>query len=416
MELQSLTLRGVGPFANASIDFESPCGVTFFTGLNGSGKTTILDAIRFWFGGQYGLVERVLPRAGSPSEFQIDLRATLDGRDISAKVTDPNHPRLTATETPTNASPEAKLWWLPNATVLYDARPGFVVDYWCPSTTSVGAYEIGALEKPNHKTLLANALDGTYTRARTTQLICHAEFLRESPDPIEARLGSALQRLIERIINESLLDGRYAGLSRASLTPFVEQAGHRVPLGGLSAGNAYQINRMIGLLSKMYSASALRGDDPNSLHETPGLLLIDEAENHLHPRWQKRFIPAVRSIFPNVQIIATTHSPFVLASTPGARVYVTRYDPSVKRCIVSDESAAYAHLSIEEILLSDAFDQTQPWGPEVTRLLEERTRAVESGDELKRREINASLSRMNPVAFGWLKVENEHGPSHPEAP
>ena len=411
MQLHTLSLRNVGPFAEAEIDFESPSGVTFLTGLNGSGKTTVLDAIRFWFGGQYGFVERALPRVGTQGDFLIAPRFTINEALVTARVTDPNHARNPQLLQVT--SPDAAGWHLPNAVLLFNATPTFVVDYWCPATTAVGAYEINALEIPNHRALLQNSLDGRYTRARTTQLICHAEFLRESPDPSEARLGAALHALIERIINESLLEGRYAGLSRTTLTPFVEQAGHRVPLGGLSAGNAYQINRMLGLLGRMYSAHVLRGGDPATLHETSGLLLIDEAENHLHPRWQKRFIPLVRSLFPNVQIIATTHSPFVLASMPGARVYVSRYDAQARACTLTDETAAYAHLSIEEILLSEAFDETQPWGEEVTALLAERARAIASKDEAARRAVNARLARINPASFGWMKVENEFGPIEP---
>ena len=46
-----------------------------------------------------------------------------------------------------------------------------------------------------------------------------------------------------------------------------------------------------------------------------------------------------------------------------------------------------------------------------TTVLAERTRAVEAGNEAERRRINARLSRINPVAFAWLKVENEFGPS-----
>ena len=45
----------------------------------------------------------------------------------------------------------------------------------------------------------------------------------------------------------------------------------------------------------------------------PATLLIDEIENHLHPTWQRRVIPALLKHFPGLQIFATTHSPFVVA-------------------------------------------------------------------------------------------------------
>ena len=52
---------------------------------------------------------------------------------------------------------------------------------------------------------------------------------------------------------------------------------------------------------------------PNPL-AAPGILLIDEIELHLHPRWQQKVIPALRTAFPNTQLIVTTHSPAVLTT------------------------------------------------------------------------------------------------------
>ena len=49
----------------------------------------------------------------------------------------------------------------------------------------------------------------------------------------------------------------------------------------------------------------------------PAILLIDEIENHLHPRWQRRVIPTLKDAFPKLQIFATTHSPFVVAGVEG---------------------------------------------------------------------------------------------------
>lgn len=52
---------------------------------------------------------------------------------------------------------------------------------------------------------------------------------------------------------------------------------------------------------------------PNPL-EAPGILLIDEIELHLHPRWQQKVIPVLRAAFPNTQLIVSTHSPAVLTT------------------------------------------------------------------------------------------------------
>lgn len=48
--------------------------------------------------------------------------------------------------------------------------------------------------------------------------------------------------------------------------------------------------------------------------ETPGIVLIDEIDMHLHPNWQWRVVDALKNTFPKVQFIATTHSPIIIAS------------------------------------------------------------------------------------------------------
>ena len=55
--------------------------------------------------------------------------------------------------------------------------------------------------------------------------------------------------------------------------------------------------------------------------EQPAVLLLDEVENHLHPTWQRRLMPALLDHFPGVQIFATTHSPFVVAGMKQGQVH-----------------------------------------------------------------------------------------------
>ena len=60
--------------------------------------------------------------------------------------------------------------------------------------------------------------------------------------------------------------------------------------------------------------------------QQPAILLIDEIENHLHPTWQRRVIPALQKHFPKLQIFATTHSPFVVAGLKGGQVHLLQRD------------------------------------------------------------------------------------------
>jgi predicted ATP-binding protein involved in virulence len=51
------------------------------------------------------------------------------------------------------------------------------------------------------------------------------------------------------------------------------------------------------------------------VEKTPGVVLIDEIDLHLHPQWQMTILKMLTEVFPRVQFITTTHSPIVLSET-----------------------------------------------------------------------------------------------------
>lgn len=53
-----------------------------------------------------------------------------------------------------------------------------------------------------------------------------------------------------------------------------------------------------------------------------GIILIDEVESHLHPQWQREIVPSLRKTFPKCQFIVTTHSPQVLSNIPNENIFI----------------------------------------------------------------------------------------------
>lgn len=399
MRLLRLDIENIGPFDSASLEFlkspEDRPAVTFITGENGTGKTILIDAIRAWFGYPFATLERNILRPGSPAA--IELTYELQRQSVQRRrVFDGGH--STKGLIAPSLAPVGEMKSKPTG--------GVVCDYW-QSTPGGGGYDLESLSPPQLREYFDfnQALQGTQSNREVTQLLCHFDYLRDSRDKQERAAGEALYAAAERIVKLGLLDGELTAVRRSTLTPMVRQAGHEVPLANISSGNAYFIQRMIGLLGKMYAVQVLCDKPVAELCQTRGLLLIDEAENHLHPRWQKRFLGDVLSVFPNLQIIATTHSPFVLASLPGARVYVCRWDG--QRCTVSEETEVYANQPVDEILLSPAFDGTQPFGPEISDLLRRRKQAIAAGDQAARRQIEEDLLARNPEHFSYLRVDQK---------
>ncbi|TAN48277.1 MAG: hypothetical protein EPN21_15260 [Methylococcaceae bacterium] len=90
----------------------------------------------------------------------------------------------------------------------------------------------------------------------------------------------------------------------------------REPFGldQLSDGFSSAIQIVAELLLRMEARQTGR-------YDMPGVVLIDEIETHLHIELQKQILPFLTDFFPHLQFIVTSHSPFVLNSLPDAVVF-----------------------------------------------------------------------------------------------
>lgn len=84
----------------------------------------------------------------------------------------------------------------------------------------------------------------------------------------------------------------------------------------LSDGYAAILDIVVDLILKMQSKNSL-----TRAYKKKGIVLIDEVETHLHLEMQKMIMPILTKVFPNIQFIVSTHSPFVLNSLENAVAY-----------------------------------------------------------------------------------------------
>ena len=95
-----------------------------------------------------------------------------------------------------------------------------------------------------------------------------------------------------------------------------------------------------------YRMALLNPDLLEHVLETPGIVLIDEIDLHLHPAWQKKIVDDLIHIFPNIQFVITTHSPSVLANVRKEYVQILNHYQLYK-----PQDTTYGR-SVEEILRS----------------------------------------------------------------
>lgn len=94
-----------------------------------------------------------------------------------------------------------------------------------------------------------------------------------------------------------------------------------LPLNMLATGTKISAGLAIDLASRMARANPHLGAD-DLLEQTPGIVLVDEIDLHLHPKWQREIVPALRRTFPRVQFILTTHSPQVISTVEAENIRI----------------------------------------------------------------------------------------------
>lgn len=394
MKIEKLYIKNIGPFREAILEFptntqkteETP--VTIITGINGAGKSIIIDAIRAALCGEQ--IERNI--VANENDFEIRMSINYDGvfKEIESHSFSNGH--ISPAEWNDLGQYFLSGYKLPGR--VYN----WVIDYWS-SKIPADSFTIDTMKSIRPERVLSKVLIGKKSNVELTNFICQIDYLRTSEMPEEQTIGKAMYFKLKEIVNLCLGSGTFKYVRRSDLTPIVVQNNIELSLEKLSSGNIFLIEHLVMLMSKFYSVASLNNIPAEKMFEISGLLLVDEVENHLHPLWQKRILGIIRQLFPNLQIILTTHSPFVVASLDGAKVYTCV--PGIGYSVVNDETDKYSHLPVEEVLQSDVFS-TNPFNEEITKLMEKRKILISEGKIKEGEQIAKQLININPEYFAFL--------------
>jgi predicted ATP-binding protein involved in virulence len=130
----------------------------------------------------------------------------------------------------------------------------------------------------------------------------------------------------------------------------------------------------------------------NAIIKTQGVVLIDEIDMHLHPKWQKRVISDLKNTFPNIQFIATTHSPFIIQSLRAKELIIldgesARDNPFTK----SIPDIAEEELNLEDVQRSKKFLEMQEVASIYFNLIKEQYRLSQKRKKIKPKKSNNDL-------------------------
>lgn len=159
-------------------------------------------------------------------------------------------------------------------------------------------------------------------------------------------------------ISETLPGYRNLRVQRSPKCFVIDKEGRRLKFDQLSDGEKSYIVLVADIARKLsmthpHLENPVYGD---------GIILIDEIDLHLHPRWQRDVIPMICSVFPNCQFILSTHSPLALAgvSAVSGKKVVLMSEGRTKQSLSDDFIAK----NLDRTLLED-FEMPSLWTTEV---------------------------------------------------
>ena len=146
-----------------------------------------------------------------------------------------------------------------------------------------------------------------------------------------------------------------------------------VPLRSMSLGYQTTLTWVLDLALRLYEYY------PNH-HEPlgkPSVVLIDNIDLHLHPKWQRRLIEDLSACFPATQFIATAHSPLIVQAAEDANLVVLRQEAG--QVLIEKHSQSVKDWRADQILSSDLFD-VPTRGPFVEKVMRERDALLDKTD------------------------------------
>ena len=335
MKIKNIKLKNFRCFEELVIELNERCNV--IVGVNGAGKSTILDALAISIGTYFAKIPTTY---SLPIQKEDVLRKSyLTGSIISTEY---QFPVVISTEGIANGEFiewSRELNGLKNKTTVKNASNLIEVGHIQQQNIQNGVtdttlpifayYGTGRLykKKNNRITKLgikkSSRLDG-YTDALSLgtnekQLLRWFEDMtlikiqedREIPELKTVK--TAIENCFE-IGNKDVSDVsiNYSVKSKDIEVSYRKNNEiEKLPLHMFSDGIRITLTMVADIATRM---AKLNPQLLDNVLETPGVILIDEIDMHLHPSWQSRIITSLLETFTNIQIITTTHSPIVISN------------------------------------------------------------------------------------------------------
>jgi len=408
MYIESIRLQSIRTFAGNTIEFVHPDrdfrnahegvemprprlpNVNLVLGDNGAGKSTLLQAIAL--------------SAFGPVVMEANLgvrnmvRTTKSGRADNAGYAhgglllhEQDGGRTMRVESPITISRRGEL-----ESIEFDAE--LKLDLWRPVYESendaffVVAYGATRRVEPGESLDMGARTKSRFLRAQRVQSVFQDSY---SLIPLTYwlpklnRSNPGRYTQVVHLIDRLLKPTRFTFTGAMAEGDYLfERAGVRVPFQGLSDG----YRAFVGWVGDLLYHVCFGCPKGKKLVENCGVVLVDEIDLHLHPKWQMKVVKTVAEALPRMQFILTSHSPLVAGSLEWMNVVRLKLGAQNRTSVVRTHESIHG-LDADQILLTDLFGLKSTRAATKKRRLDQLTKQARAGDSSAAKELVAELAR-----------------------
>ncbi|MBM3766757.1 MAG: hypothetical protein FJW32_15310 [Acidobacteria bacterium] len=356
--LRGLTLRNIGPFDELSIEMTG--NWLILLGDNAVGKSSILKAIALAIVGDEGrsyagrLVRAnrkngsvVLITDRNQSGYQTDIFGTLETQHAEV------------------ASRSGRALEIENWVAL--GFPPMRTGSWATSPGPVS----GGVDRPvasDILPLLTGEPDPRMDKLKQWIVNYDVERRKKGPGSMEAKALDTFFSIVGNLTGELNLSFAEVDLQYRVLVRVNQD--DPIPIEAISQGLTSLLSWIGILVQRLYEIRGANNEHPTNLH---ALVLMDEIDAHMHPKWQRRLVSLLSECFPNVQFIASTHSPLIVAGLSGHQVLRLKRNES-GQVVCSFLTDRDLKGKPDQILLEDGFELPSVFSASTEKIIEKYER------------------------------------------
>ena len=372
-------LRLVDFRAIKAAEFRFQPGFNLIVGVNGVGKTSVLDALSVCLSAVVKRANKLRSRVEAFSANDIRIGAGVMTVECDVRIGKQKHsylvhkPRESSTPQKKKAGmPREQVHETPKKATFMGEPPAFA------SGTEPGGRPLAVLfstrraepsERDPGKAVAGGDIAGAFGDAFANRELRIGEFgawleVQESMRSERPAAGRALDDCEEAV--RRFLPG-YANLrlgGEDSPQLLIDRDSTTIPVQQLSDGERGILSLVLDLTRRLAQANP-NFTDPAS--EAEAVVLIDEIDLHLHPKWQRQIVHNLTKTFPRCQFIATTHSPQVIGEVPHERIQI----------ILDDEVYSPTHsFGVDSSRVLEEIMDADPRATEVKELLSKVSQVI----------------------------------------